>query len=79
MARKLGYPKGRPRGPFSEEHKAALRAAWARRRAEGRAAMSDETKAKLREAFVGRPLSKAHRRRIAAGQRRHWAARRERA
>jgi hypothetical protein len=78
MARKRGYPKGRPRGPLSDEHRRKLVEAWERRRREGTAAMSEEQKAKLREAFVGKPLSKAHRRRIAAGMRRYRAAQRVR-
>ncbi|AFN39113.1 GIY-YIG domain-containing protein [Burkholderia phage BcepMigl] len=32
-ARRSAIAKGKPKGPFSEEHKAALRTAWERRRA----------------------------------------------
>lgn len=48
---------------------------WATRRANGKGAMSEETKAKLSESLRGRKLTKQHRARVARGVRRYWALR----
>ena len=50
---------------------------WETRRANGRAAMSDETKERIAEALSGRKLTKRHRARVARGVRRYWALREE--